>query len=250
VAVGPPPQGSRELNPGGTPYGFFHEPLERFPDGYPIILDTHLSAWRAEEAVTFMREGGYLSASLTKTLRAQLVTYNPDAQVFGYWRLSFTWQDSGDISTNLNLLGLPAVSYGEAIGTLKVNKFVPDFVLILLILGYVILTARDVYRQFADQIRRKSQKLLRRVTTRSRWGLGASAASASRSKVTPGEFPDGNPFAADDTDSSDDDRLGEQSLHCNAQSLGLASSTEASLHRTRPRPTSSLCSPFFHLLPL
>jgi hypothetical protein len=59
-------QGSLEINAAGSPYGFFHEPLESVPPGYPLLLDTRLSAKRAEEALTFIRDGGYLSATLTK----------------------------------------------------------------------------------------------------------------------------------------------------------------------------------------
>lgn len=60
------PQGSPDLGPGGLPYGFFSEPLERFPAGYPVLLDTRLSAQRAEQALTYVRDGGFLSATLTK----------------------------------------------------------------------------------------------------------------------------------------------------------------------------------------
>lgn len=60
-------QGSVELNPAGVPYGFFHQPLgRRFPDGYPVLLDTRLSALRAEQALLFLRDGRYLSTTLTK----------------------------------------------------------------------------------------------------------------------------------------------------------------------------------------
>ncbi len=51
----------------GVPYGFFHHPLDRrFPDGYPVLLDTRLSALRAEQALLFLRDGRYLSPTLTK----------------------------------------------------------------------------------------------------------------------------------------------------------------------------------------
>lgn len=54
-------------------------------------------------------------------MRAQLVTYNPIAQVFGYWRLDLTWLDSGVIRATASLLGLPAISYGESIRNLQVG---------------------------------------------------------------------------------------------------------------------------------
>ncbi len=57
-----------------------------------------------------------------RELTAQLITYNPDAAVFGYWRMDFLWQDSGVITSSLHLQGLPAVSYGEAIKNLQVRS--------------------------------------------------------------------------------------------------------------------------------
>jgi hypothetical protein len=175
-----------------------------------------------------LRDGAYLSASLTKTLRAQLVTYNPDAQVFGYWRLSFSWEDSGDISAVVNLLGLPAISYGDAITSLRVSRFLPDFFLILLILGYVVLTAHDVYRQFAEQGRRK--RLMRHFKARKRWDVGASVAAGGRAKIAPGEFPDGNPFAGDDSESDHEDAHG---MKASVPSLLAVASSACVLHAMR-----------------
>ncbi len=52
-------QGSRELNLVDMPYGFFHEPLPRRPAGYPVLLDTWLSAKRAEEVGVHGGGGGH-----------------------------------------------------------------------------------------------------------------------------------------------------------------------------------------------
>lgn len=38
-----------------------------------------------------------------RSLTAELVTYNADAAVFGYWRVDLVWQDSGDIQGKLHL---------------------------------------------------------------------------------------------------------------------------------------------------
>ncbi len=61
------------------------------------------------------------STLLPRSMRAQLVTYNPNAQVFGYWRLDLTWLDSGVIRATASLLGLPAISYGESIRNMQVG---------------------------------------------------------------------------------------------------------------------------------
>jgi hypothetical protein len=37
--------------------------------------------------------------------------YNPEESIFGVVRLTFTWEDSGSISTNIEVAGLPAAQY-------------------------------------------------------------------------------------------------------------------------------------------
>ncbi|KAG2451066.1 hypothetical protein HYH02_004334 [Chlamydomonas schloesseri] len=195
-------QNSTELLPTGLPYGFFHQPLSGLPPGYPLLLDTQLSAQRAEQAITFIRDGGYLSATLTKSMRAQLVSCNPDAQVFGYWRLDMTWLDSGVISASTKLLGLPAISYGQSITNLQVGHFLPDFFLVLLVIGYFIMTALDIYRQLQSQKRRRrllwrraKDQLSRAVAAagfRRRTAVAAAAANAGK-----GAAGGGNAFAPD-----------------------------------------------------
>ncbi|KAG2445957.1 hypothetical protein HXX76_000560 [Chlamydomonas incerta] len=155
-------QGSPELNRGGLPYGFFHQPAGRLAAGYPLVLDKHLSAKRAEQAITYIRDGGYLSETLTKTLRVQLVSYNADAQVFGYFRVDLDWLDSGLIWGATRLLALPAISYGSAVASAQVEKFLPDFFLIVLCCGYLLVTAYDIFVQLHRQAQmRKLRTLLR-----------------------------------------------------------------------------------------
>ncbi|KAG2422885.1 hypothetical protein HXX76_015713 [Chlamydomonas incerta] len=156
--------GSVELNPAGVPYGFFHHPLGRhFPAGYPVLLDTRLSALRAEQALLFLRDGRYLSATLTKSVRAQVTTYNPDARVFGYFRMDFAWSDSGDIDVTVRVLGLPAVSYGESIRQARVEHFLPDFFLVLLAAGYTVMAAYDIMKQLRHQ---REERELKEVAER------------------------------------------------------------------------------------
>ncbi|KAG2454830.1 hypothetical protein HYH02_000662 [Chlamydomonas schloesseri] len=145
--------GSAEVNLAGLPHGFFHEPMsaEGFSAGYPVLLDTRLSARRAEQALQFIRDGGYLSATLTRTLRASLITYNADAAVFGTWRLDLRWVDSGVIEGTTRLLGLPAIRYGEAIKHVQVKRFTYDFLLICLIVGYFCMTCYDIAMQLRAQ---------------------------------------------------------------------------------------------------
>ncbi|PNH11248.1 hypothetical protein TSOC_001938, partial [Tetrabaena socialis] len=196
-------EGSPDLTPGGLPYGFYHEALEQFEPGYPVMFDTRLSAKRASQAITFVRDGGYLSATLTKSLRTQIVTFNPDAQVFGYWRLDFTWLDSGVIVATSQMLGLPAISYGQQITNLQITQFLPDFFLVLLIIGYVGMTASDIYNQLA--IQRARRQLHRRDAAYK----ARKRQVAGRNQVMPGELQAGgnsSDSGSSSDDSSDDER--------------------------------------------
>ncbi|KAG2491872.1 hypothetical protein HYH03_009825 [Edaphochlamys debaryana] len=204
-------QGSPEMNPVNVPFGFFHQPLEGFPDGYPVLMDTRLSAKRAAEAIQYVKDGGFLSASLTKSLRAQVVTYNPDAQVFGYWRVDFDWQDSGVVVGTTRLLGLPAIIYGDSQHQVQARQFVPDFLLarqfvpdfflVLLVAVYMMLTAWDVYTQLQMQRLRKENR-----SRLSRWRVLAS------NRVAASDRPQRRPAGPVDSDSdaSTDDEYEER----------------------------------------
>lgn len=160
---------------------------------------------------------------VSRTLRVQLVSYNADAQVFGYFRLDLDWLDSGLIWGATRLLALPAISYGAAVENaqargwvaglndwvcyeialprgqgfvparasgcsaqspllallcpktfpphlctcahpkhLQVQKFLPDFFLIVLCCGYLLVTAYDIFVQLHRQAQmRKLRTLLR-----------------------------------------------------------------------------------------
>ena len=51
-----------------------------------------------------------------RRLTVSMLLYNAEASVFGFWSLRFAWLDSGDIRVDrLQLLGLPALSYGDAL---------------------------------------------------------------------------------------------------------------------------------------
>jgi hypothetical protein len=84
-------QGSLELNPGGLPYGFFHQPAGRLAPGYPLVLDTHLSAKRAEQAITYIRDGGYLSETLTKCARVARLGAGACMWAYMAWRSTCGW---------------------------------------------------------------------------------------------------------------------------------------------------------------
>jgi hypothetical protein len=49
----------------------------------------------------------YAVGALTYELQA----YNPEESIFGVVRLTFTWEDSGSITADIEVAGLPAAQY-------------------------------------------------------------------------------------------------------------------------------------------
>lgn len=104
------------------PCSFYHTPVPGWSDGYPLLADVHLTAKRAQEVLAAVQQGAYLSATLTQSLTAQLVAYNPDARVLGYWRVDMTWLDAGTIRAKIRVSALPAISYAEAFKNQRVRR--------------------------------------------------------------------------------------------------------------------------------
>ncbi|KAG2444343.1 hypothetical protein HXX76_001099 [Chlamydomonas incerta] len=154
--------GSPEVNAFGVPYGFFHEPMRRQPDGYPVILDIGLSEQRVLQALQYLKDGSYLSPSATKSMLALLVTYNPDASVFGYSALRFTWRDNGVIGAEAQVLGLPAVNWAHSLHNFNdaSQRVAPDILLLVLCLLYVGMSLSDIAQQIMAQRRQRELKQL------------------------------------------------------------------------------------------
>ena len=58
----------------------------------------------------------------------------------GYWRASFAWCADGSIRLQTRIHGLAAINYGLAIIDLDVQKFLPEFILFVLISLYTMMT--------------------------------------------------------------------------------------------------------------
>ncbi|KAG2483921.1 hypothetical protein HYH03_017242 [Edaphochlamys debaryana] len=143
-------KGSPELNAGGLPCAFVAEGLPSFGSeglgaaGYPVVLGAQLSAERALRAMAYVRDGGFLSAALTRSLVAQLLTYNADTRVLGAWRLTVSWTDDGAIAGAAEARAFPALNYQDSLQAGQARRFLPDLFLLLLTCGYGLLVAYDV----------------------------------------------------------------------------------------------------------
>lgn len=91
----PPPNHT----PRSLPYAFHHLPLSGLPDGFPIWFDINLSEDGAQTWYNWVQQGLLLD-DRTRGLQAQLVTYNPELQVFGDVLLRFEFSDGGTISVS------------------------------------------------------------------------------------------------------------------------------------------------------
>ncbi|KAG1675984.1 hypothetical protein FOA52_014228 [Chlamydomonas sp. UWO 241] len=145
--------GSPEVNNvTGMPFGFFHTPLKGFDDGYPLLFDTHVSEKvRIVDLLHYIQDGGMLSAQLTRSMTLQIVTYNPEAVVFGYFSATFTWIDSGVISMTSKLMALPAVEYMHVVSSGQLQTLLPDIFLVILVVAYIVLTPWDIVASLRSQ---------------------------------------------------------------------------------------------------
>ncbi|GFH27228.1 PKD_channel domain-containing protein [Haematococcus lacustris] len=59
---------SPDMSPQGSPFAFFHQPVPGMPVGYPLLVDTAISAKRAAQISSYLAEGGFLDRSFTESL--------------------------------------------------------------------------------------------------------------------------------------------------------------------------------------
>ncbi|KAG1670027.1 hypothetical protein FOA52_011183 [Chlamydomonas sp. UWO 241] len=163
--------GSPEVNNvTGLPFGFFHTPLKGFDDGYPLLFDSHVSEKRIVDLLHYVQDGGMLSAQLTRSMTLQMVTYNPEAIVFGYFSATFRWIDSGVISMTSKLMALPAVEYNHGVSSWQLKTLLPDIFFILLIIAYIALTSWDIVASL------RSQRKMSHMSKVSPGGIGSGNA--------------------------------------------------------------------------
>ncbi|KAJ9522781.1 hypothetical protein QJQ45_019807, partial [Haematococcus lacustris] len=143
--------GSGELSSTQAPFAFFHHPLPGLEAGYPVLVDTGISAKRAAQVLSYVLDGNYVEKSLTHSVSVQLLSYNPAAAVFGCWRLRLDWQQDGRIVGTHQVQALPVPDYGAGTGQWVLARLAPDLALLLLVVTYCALTAVDVGFTLARQ---------------------------------------------------------------------------------------------------
>ena len=126
--------------------------------GYSIVIDARLPESRVNDTLLFLHDGGYLSAVLTQTLTARMVTLNPEARTYGLWHAVFEWTSAGNIILTQQIHGLPALSYfspGRPAAE-GLSAFVFDLISALLSVFYAALTLRDLWISVRAQMHDKA----------------------------------------------------------------------------------------------
>eukprot|EP00201_Polytomella_parva_P020498 CAMPEP_0175041864 /NCGR_PEP_ID=MMETSP0052_2-20121109/2187_1 /TAXON_ID=51329 ORGANISM="Polytomella parva, Strain SAG 63-3" /NCGR_SAMPLE_ID=MMETSP0052_2 /ASSEMBLY_ACC=CAM_ASM_000194 /LENGTH=412 /DNA_ID=CAMNT_0016304497 /DNA_START=167 /DNA_END=1403 /DNA_ORIENTATION=- len=139
-----------DLNGASYPYGFFPTSTLEGSPGYPVLFDVRLGSQRTSDMISYLSNGSYLSSTMSRKLTAQLVTYNSDARVFGYGKITFTWLESGVIKATIVLQGLPIVRFNQSF--FKSTDCIPTVLLFILVAVGLGLTVVEVYDAFLVQL--------------------------------------------------------------------------------------------------
>ncbi|GMH41042.1 hypothetical protein BSKO_08952 [Bryopsis sp. KO-2023] len=92
------------------PYGFRAFDLEGKSIGFPVFFDINLSEGEAKRWYSYIDEGLFLDGD-TRTVTAEMVTYNAELMIFGFVRVSFTFTDGGSIKVTHKLHTLKVELY-------------------------------------------------------------------------------------------------------------------------------------------
>ncbi|PNW70325.1 hypothetical protein CHLRE_17g715300v5 [Chlamydomonas reinhardtii] len=100
--VNPAPYCAELYNPQELPYAFHFFPLSGKDDGFPVWFDINLSQDGAQTWFTYLQEGLYLDQN-TRTMTAEMVTYNAPLRIFSYFYIKFYFSDGGSIKVTYRL---------------------------------------------------------------------------------------------------------------------------------------------------
>ena len=96
----------------GTPYGFHHRAVAGYPDGFPVFLDIAATRDSAANVVQYLGEGLFID-HLTRSISAQVVTFNANSQQVANALVEFTFNDAGYIDVTSSVTNLNVKWYTE-----------------------------------------------------------------------------------------------------------------------------------------
>uniref|UniRef100_A0A7S0YB92 Polycystin cation channel PKD1/PKD2 domain-containing protein n=1 Tax=Polytomella parva TaxID=51329 RepID=A0A7S0YB92_9CHLO len=101
-SVNPAPYCAELYNHQDMPYLYHYFPLAKRKPGFPVWFDINLSADMASSFMTYVQEGLYLD-QYVQNFVVQLVTYNAQLKMFGFYEVTFKFTDGGSVLVNNNL---------------------------------------------------------------------------------------------------------------------------------------------------
>ena len=134
-----------EVNSLGIPYGFHYTSVANTAEsGFPIYFDVNFDGFKAQEVMTYAKEGGYLDAQ-SKDLSLRMLTYNPNHELFAYIYLIFTFETGGRIKLDYTLQTMSVELYNSK----------SDFIRLGFEILFVFLTAADLCSELKDAVTSK-----------------------------------------------------------------------------------------------
>lgn len=159
--VNEPPFCANLFNMRDVPFGFFHEPLEGKPDGFPVWFDINLSEDQAQYWHQYLVEGLMLDV-LTRELTVEMVTYNAELRMFSSVFVRFRFTDGGSIRLTYKLHTIRVELYSDK----------RDYIRLVLEITFALLVLASAYYQLKVRRRRLGgctrEVVQRHVSQRSR----------------------------------------------------------------------------------
>ena len=99
-----------ELNDRGTPFGFFHEPLDGNPNGFSIFFDINKNEEQTNRMLTYIKDGFFIDDA-TRDLKVSTVTYNSGLGLFSYFTIMFEFNAGGSILIDSQIQTISVENY-------------------------------------------------------------------------------------------------------------------------------------------
>ena len=135
-------QGSGQADFSGNPFGFMDEKMPGAIVNFPALFTTEMSADRSAIVLQYLlvstqlphschgslcicfmmhtsmlsttsQDGKYLTNGVQQ-MQLKMVAFNGNARLFGYFALTFTWNQDGSITSSVSFSALQAVPYSAA----------------------------------------------------------------------------------------------------------------------------------------
>eukprot|EP00798_Chlamydomonas_sp_ICE-L_P009221 gene9221-16365_t len=122
----------------GTVWGFEMIPLQGLPDGFPFVMTVDVKENRFKQMMVYLKDGRYLDAKDTSSLKVQVATFNTEIRAYGLFQAMVNWGINGAITAKFTSVSLSYHSFTSAdrdMGHTNLS-FVCDVLVILAIAAF------------------------------------------------------------------------------------------------------------------